>query len=79
MKRLIIDEVLKTCQECVFCERDSNYGVSYDSGYNCMSDDAEEMRIVNDYAIDKKGKWPFEFPDWCPLENIEEQYAHNNR
>lgn len=39
------------CHNCFYCHYDSNYGMSYDSGYDCMHEESEHTRIADDYEI----------------------------
>lgn len=69
-KRIKIDRVIHSCENCIYISYHPDYNISYDSGYNCMKTD---KRIVDDWDIcnsnnpDPKG-WP-EIPKWCPLED----------
>ena len=70
------------CNECPYCQYNGDYGISYDSGYDCCHDDApygRGRRIVDDGEYDNpntKKRWrkdPFKIPEWCPLENEGEE------
>lgn len=39
------------CHSCLYCSYDSNYGMSYDSGYDCHHEDSDHSRIADDYQI----------------------------
>jgi len=56
MKKIELkDKTLKieTCENCPLINYDSNYGMSYDSGYDCSYLD---QRIANDGEISKYNK-----------------------
>lgn len=68
MKKLIIINSLKSCGDCIYCQHDSDYGISYDSGYDCMNEDATKTRIMDDG--EGKSFTDIPFPEWCPLDDI---------
>lgn len=52
MIKLIQLEIKDTCVGCPFKQYDSDYGRSYDSGYDCNHPDVKSRnRIANDGAI----------------------------
>ena len=64
-----------TCQGCPFAQYDGDYGISYDSGWDCGHDEGAVGRIVDDWEVsnsnNKKPKgWP-PIPDGCPLPKTE--------
>ena len=61
-----IELTIKNCNECPYFSHDSDYGMSYDSGYNC---DLSGERIMDDYQYDKLIDKTMSIPDTCPLEN----------
>lgn len=75
-KRLIkkIDILIDCCSECPYCNYDSRYNISYDSGYDCRHSEAPlNCRIVDDWEVSNSANknpkgWP-EIPEWCPLED----------
>ncbi len=71
MKKLEL--YLNTCSECPYCQYDGNYGISYDSGYDCNHDKGSG-RLVNDNYWDnlnpeirQKG---IPIPSDCPLQDV---------
>jgi hypothetical protein len=64
-----IELTISSCNECPFRRYDSNYGMSYDSGYDC-SELGE--RIVDDYELNKGRIDPFikVFQEKCKLKQI---------
>ena len=71
-KKLIINRVLRNCEDCIYCSYDPSYNISYDSGYDCSR---TGKRIVDDWDVmnsnnpNPKG-WP-DIPKWCPLEDVD--------
>ena len=68
-----INLIVSSCSECPYCQYDGNYGISYDSGYDCIHRNGNG-RLVDDHNWDKldyetkqKG---IPIPDNCPLEKI---------
>lgn len=72
-----IETYVKTCSECPYCHYDSDYGRSYDSGYDCTHNDSGG-RIIDDYSwnntnnpkrlnLTHKG---IPIPSWCPLPDV---------
>jgi hypothetical protein len=69
---------VESCLGCPFCQHDSHYTRSRDSGYDCKHQGATQSRIIddNDYkeqvAYDPEtntdsGNYAIPFPGWCPL------------
>jgi hypothetical protein len=66
-----INLYVKTCSECPYCRYDSNYGRSYDSGYDCTNYNGG--RIMDDWKISQNklsGKIPI--PKSCPLKEADD-------
>jgi hypothetical protein len=74
----LICKIVKNCDDCPYEDYNADYGMSYDSGYNCKHPKVSKRRIVddNDFAVWKKKKENknklFPIPDWCPLPDAEE-------
>ena len=75
-----ISVVVESCQECPYCRYDSDYGRSYDSGYDCDHPERpgdssrSSKRIVDDWDVNnsnnpKPAGWP-PIPSWCPLSDV---------
>jgi len=65
-----INLYVKTCSDCPYCQYDSDYGMSYDSGYDCTNGSG---RIIDDWEISQKklhSKIPI--PESCPLKEVDE-------
>jgi len=73
-----IEKIVENCSECPYCEYDSDYGNSYDSGYDCSK---SGNRIIDDWAwsnYNNKNRLNLTqdnipMPDWCPLEDYQEE------
>lgn len=68
-----IELIINNCSECPFLRYNSDYGRSFDSGYDCYK---AYKRIIDDYEYDntnnpknmcKNGDVPIPIPEWCPL------------
>lgn len=57
---------IESCRFCPYCEYDSRYSMSDDSGWDCMNGDTDKMRIIDDGDLVSGKKFP-RFPEWCPL------------
>ena len=75
MKQFYINKSIESCKDCPFCEYNRDYGLSYDSGYDCMHEKSPEIRIIDDSAI-VDGLVPF--PIWCPLEDATQDSSEVN-
>jgi hypothetical protein len=63
---------VKTCSECPYCQYDSDYGRSYDSGYDCKHENGVG-RIIDDWALNKNNSWgKIPIPSDCPLKEVDE-------
>lgn len=67
--------VYDCCADCPYVIYDPDYGMSYDSGYDCGHPDTEVGRIVNDWDVKNSNNknpkgWP-SIPENCPLEDVE--------
>ena len=60
-----IELTIHNCSECPYLRYNTDYGMSYDSGYDCEYNG----RIMDDYQYDKLEKKIIPIPDDCPLEN----------
>jgi len=72
-KRIKIDRVICSCEDCIYVNYSPDYNISYDSGYDCGK---TGKRIVDDWNICNSNNpnptgWP-KIPDWCPLPDEEE-------
>jgi len=70
MRRLNI-KIGPTCADCPYCRYNGDYGMSYDSGWDCENDEGEITRIVDDWEVNNSNNknpagWP-EIPEGCPL------------
>ena len=71
-----IELYVNTCNDCPYCQYDGNYGISYDSGYDCSHNNGG--RIIDDYHWNntnnpKRLNLTHEripIPDWCPLQDV---------
>jgi len=54
------------CGQCPFCEYDSNYGMSYNSGYDCKK---TGKRLATDIGSEIQDLSKKEIPSSCPLED----------
>lgn len=67
-----INLIIDSCSRCPYCQYDPNYGMSYDSGYDCNHKGG--TRIVDDWYYNsdkaKEYKSGIPVPDWCPLEDV---------
>ena len=76
-KRIKIDRVIHSCENCIYTSYNSDYNISYDSGYDCIHSKApHRCRIVDDWDVQNSNNpnpagWP-KIPDWCPLEDEKE-------
>ena len=67
---------VKTCSECPYCEYDPNYGMSYDSGYDCKNSGS---RIIDDWEWSNTNNKKrlnltengIPIPSDCPLEKVD--------
>ncbi len=58
MQKLVHVIVDTHCLGCPFVRYDGDYGMSYDSGYNCEHPDAKQYRIADDGDISAhRNKW----------------------
>ncbi len=62
MKKLSL--IIEKCSQCPYCLYDPNYGISYNSGYDCNQNG---RRIIDDH---KSSIEDYYIPDWCPLEDV---------
>jgi hypothetical protein len=70
-----IELTIKNCSECPYLEYDSDYGMSYDSGYDCK---LTGYRIIDDWEwnnTNNKNRLNLKYdgipiPSWCELEKI---------
>jgi hypothetical protein len=66
-----IELKIKSCSSCPYLRYDSDYGRSYDSGYDCKN---SCKRIIDDWEYNKKrtdDNYAIEIPDWCELNEFE--------
>ena len=70
MRRINI-KVGPTCENCPYCQYNGDYGMSYDSGWDCEHNEGEVTRIINDWDVsNSNNKYPTGWPDIpkeCPL------------
>ena len=69
-KKLVIQEEIDTCSDCLYCAYNSFYSCETDSGYDCK---LAGKRIIDDYDFNKlleKNIYDIPIPDWCPLEDV---------
>lgn len=59
--------IITSCFECPYIEYDPYYDCSRDSGFDCR---LAGRRIINERKL--KARRFIEIPDWCPLENMQE-------
>lgn len=45
-----------TCYGCPFCRYDGDYGMSYDSGWDCHNDEAPHYRIADEGDVNRAAK-----------------------
>lgn len=73
---------IKGCRKCPYCIYNSDYGMSYDSGWDCDHGDTNNSRIVDEGATTPKERAKSAkkvdealntVPDWCPLPDKEEE------
>ncbi len=77
---------INSCDDCPFLQYDSDYGRSYDSGYDCKK---AGKRIIDDWeynnrnnpkamiVLDEDAVIPI--PEFCPLQNEDESNcSHEN-
>jgi len=65
--------LIEKCGDCPFCRYDCNYGMSYDSGWDCHHPEAEGFRIPQEGVSEKESAEATKtLPDWCPLPNAKE-------
>lgn len=63
-----INLIIEHCGECPYHEYDSNYGMSYNSGYDCgLSGD----RIADDVGSTISDLSSLPIPEWCKLKNVD--------
>ena len=71
-KQLIKPEITK-CDDCPYCQYDSYYSMSMDSGYDCKKLDRriidDSDMIIHKDGINVQKNEPIQIPDWCPLPN----------
>lgn len=65
-----INMIIKHCGECPFCEYDSDYGMSYNSGYDCKNKKSNGSRIATDVGSRVPDLKNIPIPDWCGLPRI---------
>ena len=67
IKRLSID--IESCADCPYCRYNGDYGMSYESGWDCEHDAAPiRARIMDDEG--SVVPVPCVLPAWCPLPEI---------
>ena len=73
----LINITVKNCSECPYHEYDPNYGMSYDSGYDCNH---SGQRICTDGFLDRNKTHLDELPipEWCKLVKVDE-VAYNRK
>jgi len=60
-----IELTITNCSECPYLEYDADYGMSYNSGYDCkLTGD----RIASDIGSKIQDLTLLPIPGWCPLE-----------
>jgi hypothetical protein len=68
--RIVYHEQYSSCCGCPWLRYDSDYGIGYDSGYDCVEETEGLGRIVNDSKLEGTN-WPA-IPKNCPLPTKEE-------
>lgn len=63
----IVKLEVTTCSSCPFCDRNGDYGRSYDSGYDCRHEKTPHTRIIDDEEMSRGKKCSVPIPEWCPL------------
>ena len=71
----LIKLIVTNCNECPYHEYDPNYGMSYNSGYDC---NLTGNRIADDIGSKEPDLEKLPIPDWCTLNNIDE-VAYNRK
>tara|TARA_R110000772_G_scaffold79172_3_gene169497 strand:- start:407 stop:643 length:237 start_codon:yes stop_codon:yes gene_type:complete len=66
MKLLEIE--IHNCSECPYLSYDSDYGMSYNSGYDCSKGG---FRIATDHGSEQADMTKY-MPDECPLKDFSE-------
>lgn len=56
MRKRVNVIVEDTCYGCPFCIYNSDYGMSYDSGWDCHNDEAPHHRIADKGVVDRAAK-----------------------
>ena len=77
VKRVLYLEI-RNCFECPYCDYNPDYGMSYDSGYDCTS--SVRKRLIDDWEWSNQNNKDrlnlkmdcFPTPEWCPLKPIKE-------
>ena len=65
----LIKLTIKNCGDCPYCEYDSNYGMSYNSGYDCNK---LGKRIIEDIGSTIPDLTKLSIPDWYELPIVDE-------
>lgn len=65
MKTLML--TIKNCSECPYLDYDANYGISFNSGYDCRK---TGERISTDRGSEREDLTKKEIPSWCPLPGV---------
>ena len=65
-----INITVETCSECPYCEYDCDYGMSYDSGYDCNN---SGETIVTDGGMKRNNinSDNIPIPEWCKLKIVD--------
>ena len=69
------------CAKCPYCQYDSYYSTSHDSGWDCNHPDTKNLRIIDEgisngnlesikNAKKVKNILKTQIPEWCPLPDI---------
>lgn len=72
MKKIVPSYILSKCDEsCIHCELYEDMGASWNI-CNAVKDEHGFSRKLEHLAWFSKEK--IDFPDWCPLETVEEEF-----
>ena len=66
----LINLVINHCNECPYHYYDSDYGMSYNSGYDC---NLSGKRIAEDVGSITANLKTLPIPSWCKLKEVDEK------
>lgn len=67
MTKVLHIEIDKDCTSCPYYRYNGNYGMSYNSGWDCEHDGKLDHRRI----VDDNHSYPVPIPEDCPLPNKE--------